>query len=122
MKKQFRHVILIVLLMMGILSGFNNVLASSEIPSFFVHHQTRGEQVLIECILTGISFRETDQSRGKIGKMVVWIDGKKKTEVNAAAFIIKDLSPGSHRVKLEVVNLNNETYGITKEFMVNISR
>ncbi len=107
---------------MGILSGFDNVVSRTEIPSLFVHHQIKGEQVLIDCIVTGISFRESDHSKEKIGKIVVWIDGKKNTEVNAAAFIIKGFSPGSHRVKLEVVNLNNVSYGITKEFMVNIPR
>lgn len=121
MKLHFRHVTLMVL-SMGILSGFNNVLPSTEIPSLFVHHQTKGEQVLIECIVTGISFRETDQSKEKIGKIVVWVDGKKKTEVNAAAFIIKGFSPGSHLVKLEMVNLNNVSYGMAKEFVVKISR
>jgi hypothetical protein len=120
MKMHFRHGILMVLLM-GILSGFN-VMPSTEIPSLFVHHEIKGEQVLIECIVTGISFRETDHSKGKIGKIVVWVDGKKKTEVNAAAFIVKGFSSGSHRVKLEVVNLNNESYGMAKEFVVNIPR
>ncbi|WP_051633680.1 hypothetical protein [Bacillus sp. UNC41MFS5] len=121
MKKQLPRVVLIILLI-GILSGFNNVIPRAEMPSLYVNHQVKGETVLINCIVSGISFRETDHSKKKLGKLVIWIDGKKKSEVNAAAFIIKGLSPGSHRVKLEVVDLNNQPYGMEKEFMVNITR
>ncbi|MFF2445969.1 hypothetical protein ACFVSW_02620 [Neobacillus sp. NPDC058068] len=95
---------------------------TNEIPSLIVNHETRGSQVMIECIVTGISFRETDRSKDKVGKMVVWIDGKRASEASAAAFIIKGLSPGSHKLKIEVVKLNNEPYGLTKEFMVNIPK
>ncbi|MBO0959234.1 hypothetical protein J1P26_05765 [Neobacillus sp. MM2021_6] len=93
---------------------------SREIPSLFVQHKIKGNQLLVECIVNGISFRESDHSRKKTGKMVVWVDGKRNTEVTSAAFIIKGLSPGEHKVKLEVVKLTNEPYGLAKEFMVNI--
>jgi hypothetical protein len=149
MKSRLPHLVLSILLI-GILSGFQKVLPnteikqkirafeltslhqtdivpvnyqnSKEIPSLFVQHEIKGNHVLIECIVTGISFRESDDSKQKIGKMVVWIDGEKNTEVAAAAFIIKGLSTGRHKVMLEVVNLNNQPYGLTKEFMVNIPR
>ncbi|WHY79218.1 hypothetical protein QNH20_08825 [Neobacillus sp. WH10] len=93
-----------------------------EIPSLFVHHEIKGKQILVECIINGVSFRESDHSKQKIGKMIVWVDGKKNSEVTSAAFIIKGLSPGVHKLKLEVVKLNNEPYGLTKEFIVNIPR
>ncbi|MCM3114059.1 hypothetical protein M3610_01990 [Neobacillus sp. MER 74] len=121
MKKQLPQVVLIIFLI-GMLSGFNHIKPRTEIPSLFVHHQIKGETVLINCVVSGISFRETDHSKKNLGKLVIWIDGKKKSEVKAAAFIIKGLSPGSHRVKLEVVDLNNQPYGMEKEFMVNITR
>ncbi len=92
------------------------------IPSLFVQHEIKGNQVLVECIVNGISFRESDRSQKKVGKLVVWVDGKRKSEVSSAAFIIKGLSPGSHKLKLEMVNLENESYGLAKEFMVNIPR
>jgi hypothetical protein len=95
---------------------------TSDYPSLFVQYETKGNNVFVECILTGISFRESDKSKQKIGKMVVWIDGRKKQEVTSAAFIVKGLSPGNHKLKLEVVQLNNKSYGIMKEFLVNIPR
>lgn len=91
-------------------------------PSLFVQHKIKGNQVFVECILTGISFRETDNAGQKVGKLVVWVDGKRTNEVASAAFIMKNLPPGNHNVKLEVVKLNNESYGLTKEFLVNIPK
>ena len=115
--KRFIPLGLIILLSVFIL-GFNK----QEFPSLYVKHHTKGNQVMVECIVTGISFRESDHNKQKVGKMVVWVDGKKNLEIASAAFIIKNLSPGSHTFKLEVVKLNNEPYGLDKEFMVNIPK
>ncbi|MCQ6279779.1 hypothetical protein [Bacillus sp. EB600] len=100
------------------------VIASSReneaIPSLFVQYESKGNNVFVECIVTGVTFRENNQSNRKVGKIIVWVDGKKSQEVSAAAFIIKDLAYGNHKLKLEVVNLHNKSYGLSKEFMVNI--
>lgn len=95
---------------------------SKEIPSLVVQHETRGNDVFVECIVTGISFRESDHSKEKIGKIVVWIDGRRIKEVASVAFILKGLSGGNHRLKLEVVQLNNVSYGLMKEFSVTIPK
>jgi hypothetical protein len=121
MKKKFPQIVVIILLI-GILSGFNTVLQRTEIPSLFVQHQIKGETVLINCIVSGISFRETDHSTKKLGKLIIWIDGKKKSEAHSAAFMIKEFPPGRHKIKLEVVDLNNVPYRLEQEFMVNITR
>ncbi|MGG5253067.1 hypothetical protein ACQYAD_06180 [Neobacillus sp. SM06] len=89
-------------------------------PSLSVQYVIKGQNVFVECIVTGISFRESDRATQKIGKMLVWVDGRQKQEADGAAFIIKGLTAGSHHVKLEVVNLKNEPYGISKEFTVTI--
>lgn len=93
---------------------------STDLPSLVVKHEINGNVVLIECIVTGISFRESARSKQKIGKIAVWIDGKKYKEATSVALIIKGLKPGRHKVILEVVKLNNEPYGLTKKFIVNI--
>jgi hypothetical protein len=96
--------------------------APTETPSLLVHYHTKGDNLLVECIVTGISFREQDQSQQKIGKMIVWLDGKKKQDVSAAAFIMKGLSNGNHQLKVELVNLQNKPYGLSKEFNINIHK
>lgn len=103
-----------------ILAGFQQ--NENQKPSLFVQSNIKGNNVFVECILSGISFRESEQKDKKVGKLVIWLDGKKSREVNSAAFIIKDLPPGEHMIKLEVVNLKNVPYGVTKEFLVNIPK
>ncbi|MEH7107985.1 hypothetical protein [Bacillus sp. JJ1764] len=97
-------------------------LVSTELPTLNVKHETKGNQVFVETILTGISFREDDNLGQKNVKMVVWIDGKKYLEVKSAAFIIKGLPAGSHQIKLEIYSLENQPVGLAKEFMVNIPK
>ncbi|MDP4103826.1 MAG: hypothetical protein Q8935_02640 [Bacillota bacterium] len=108
------------------LLSVNAAMASSRInegiPALFVQYESKGNNVFVECIVTGVTFREKDASNQKAGKMIVWVDGKKSKEVSNAAFIIKDLTSGNHKLKLEVVDLHNKSYGITKEFMVNIPK
>ncbi|WML56899.1 hypothetical protein [Neobacillus sp. PS2-9] len=118
--KRFIPSIVLLLLLQGMLTIFHS--SAQEIPTLMVQHETKGKDVLVECIVTGISFRESNQSSQKIGKMVIWIDGKRNREVTTAAFIIKGLPQGTHKVRLEVVKLNNEPYGLVKEFMVNVPK
>jgi hypothetical protein len=112
--------ILPILIAAGFLFGFEK--SPNEIPSLYVQHETKGNQVRVECIVTGISFREDVDSGEKVGKMAVWIDGKRISEFATAVFIIKNLAPGSHKIKLELVNPNNELYGLSNEFIVNIPK
>lgn len=128
LKKCIKLTILSIFLV-SILSGFqasndSQVFSadSDKTPTFFVQSKTNGKDVFVECILSGISFRQSDHKGQKVGKLVIWVDGKRTKEVNAAAFIIKGLPPGQHEVKLEVVDLNNKSYGLTSEFLVNIPK
>ncbi len=85
---------------------------------FKVQHHIRGNSVFVECMLPAITFR--DDSEQKQGKIILYINGVKKEEVTTAAFIIKGLEKGTHRVKLEVVTPNDEPYQLEKEFTVSI--
>jgi hypothetical protein len=127
--KKYIELTILSIFFVGILSGFQNSTVSPKIseysekaPSLFVQSRTKGNNVFVECILSGISFRQSDQHNRKVGKLVIWLDGKRTKEVNSAAFIIKGLPPGEHMVKLEVVDLKNVPYGVTTEFLVNIPK
>lgn len=89
-------------------------------PSLSVQYQTKGQNVFVECVMTGISFLESDLSKQKVGKILIWVDGQRQQEATAAVFIIKQLSAGSHHLRLEVVDLKNKPYGVSKEFTVTI--
>ncbi|MCM3768561.1 hypothetical protein [Neobacillus niacini] len=96
--------------------------APKEFPSLYVNYETKGNQILVECIVGGISFREPEHPGQKTGKIIIWVDGQRRSEEAQAAFIIKGLSPGSHKIRIEVVSLKNEPYGLKKEFLVNIPK
>lgn len=85
---------------------------------FFIRYQVKGSNVLVECIVQGISFRE--QSTKNKGKIILYVDGKKKEEISSAAFIVKGLSPGTHRIKLELVKDKQPASGLKREFYVMI--
>lgn len=87
--------------------------------SFYVRHKVNGENILVECIVPEISFRQ-DRHNKRVGKIVVFVDGKKIAEMNTPVFIIKGLTQGEHAITLEVVNLQNRSYSLKKEFNVTI--
>ncbi|MDE3838397.1 hypothetical protein C0966_03220 [Bacillus methanolicus] len=95
-----------------------SVLEDGGDKTFFVRHHIRGENLYIECMVSGISFRSNHT--GNTGKIILSIDGKKTKEISSAAFIVKGLNPGTHRVRLEVVKTNNEPYHLIKEFYATI--
>lgn len=94
------------------------VLMEQRKDEFLVQHHVKGNSVFVECMVSNISFRDNSKKQGKI---IVHIDGKKKEEITSAAFIIKGLTKGTHHVKLEIVNLQNEPFDLQKEFTVSIS-
>lgn len=127
--KKYIELTILSIFFVGILSGFQQSTVkpmvneySEKAPSLYVQSRTKGNNVFVECILSGISFRQSEQNDRKVGKLVIWLDGKRTKEVNSAAFIIKGLPPGEHSVKLEVVDLKNVPYGVTQEFLVNIPK
>jgi hypothetical protein len=66
----------------------------------------------------GISF--SGQSAKDKGKILLYVDGKKKEEIFSAAFIIKGLSSGKHRIRLELVKENQPISKLKREFYVSI--
>ncbi|MBP3041917.1 hypothetical protein J9303_21095, partial [Bacillaceae bacterium Marseille-Q3522] len=73
--------------------------------------------VYVECVIKTISFRENADNKAKV---ILYIDNKKKKEITTAAFIIKDLSPGPHRLKLMIIPENKAKKQMTKEWKVEI--
>jgi hypothetical protein len=89
---------------------------------FYVHYFTKDNQLFVECIVGNYSFRNQPVKGKQSGKLIVYIDGNKYREVSSAAFIIRDLSSGEHKIKLSVINKNGQPTGLEKEFSVKISR
>lgn len=71
--------------------------------AFEVKHQVRGSDVYLECMVRGTSFRN------KEAKIILYIDGKQTKEINHAAFVVKGLNKGMHKIKLELKTSNQNT-------------
>jgi hypothetical protein len=103
-----------------------SVLASENSPnrdeSFHVNYFVKHNILFVECIVGNISFRSHPVEGKQSGKLIVYIDGNKYREVSTAAFIIRDLKSGEHKIKLQVVNSNGQPTSVEKEFMVMIPR
>ena len=93
-------------------------LDSNESEPFYVKSHVNGKAVFIECIIPSVTFRDTNTNNR--GKILVYVNGKKKEEVSSAAFILKGLPSGTHRVKLKVVKIKDHSYHLQKEFLVTI--
>ncbi|MGN7174796.1 hypothetical protein BK139_18020 [Paenibacillus sp. FSL R5-0490] len=89
---------------------------SSARDPFFVRHQIKGKDVFIECIVQDVSFRK--QSSKEKGKIILYVNGKKKDEIHSAAFIIKGLPSGKHRIGLELVKGDRAEASLKRDFLV----
>ena len=72
-------------------------------------------------MLKDVSFRH-DPGEKAAGKLLVFLDGRKTLENQSPLFILKNLSPGNHRITIEVVNTNNQSNLYKKELMITIPR
>ncbi|MGF2615525.1 hypothetical protein FZC84_14780 [Rossellomorea vietnamensis] len=84
-----------------------------------VKHIVQGSQVYVECIVPGVTF--STGKKGKKGKIVVSVDGKRHDEYHTAAFVIKGLTKGIHHVKLDIVEKKSrQSLGLQKQFYITI--
>lgn len=81
---------------------------------FLVQYNVEGKNVYIECVVTGLSFRKHE------AKVNLYVDGAKKNEIHTAAFVVKDLEPGQHHIKLELMQQNSHIVVATREFNVQV--
>lgn len=84
---------------------------------FDVRHIVKGNKVFVECKVRDYSFR--DDSNGKLGKIVLEINGEKK-EYSSAAFVIEGLKTGKHTMTLSVMDVASKTTKFKKSFQVMI--
>ncbi len=78
-----------------------------------------GGNVYVECIVPDFIFKKTgtEQMDGE-GYLKLYVNGKVVDEISTAAFIIKGLEKGKHKIKLELMRENEKLYHLTEEFTV----
>ncbi len=85
------------------------------VDSFTVKHQVKGNDAYFECIVKGASFRNDG------AKIILYVDGKRVKEIDHAAFIVKGLNKGTHKIKLELIGPNQQGIMGEKEIDININ-
>ncbi|WHY58115.1 hypothetical protein [Peribacillus simplex] len=95
----------------------------SSIPNsdedFRVKTFVKGNSVYVECYLKNYGFSESNPEQ--LATVSVFIDNQKKVDMKTAAFILKDVPNGMHKIKLEVLKGSGEKTGLQKEIEVHIT-
>lgn len=88
-----------------------------------VKHFVKGNDIYVECFISDFVFSKRDDkkiNKKGYGYLQLYLDGKKINDIYTAAFIIKDLSKGNHKITLQLVQNDGTPYNIKKEFEVTI--
>jgi hypothetical protein len=105
----------------------NNLITKKSLESnqnITVKHKVVNGDVYIECFVPNFSFTQKGQNSKKNGEghLLLYINGSKVDEIYRAAFIVKDLPAGKHKIKVEVVHNDSSPYnGLKKELEIEIS-
>ncbi|MDO7486662.1 hypothetical protein Q5O89_14165 [Peribacillus frigoritolerans] len=86
---------------------------------FRVKTFVKGNSVYVECYLKNYVFSESNPEQ--LATVSVFIDNQKKVDMKTAAFILKDVPNGMHKIKLEILNGAGEKTGLQKEIEVHIT-
>ncbi|WP_062105182.1 hypothetical protein [Bacillus niameyensis] len=84
---------------------------------FSFRHMIQGNDVKIECIVPTVSFNKNDDQAAKIR---LYIDNRFYNEYDTAAFVVKNVQAGPHNFRMEVVSLENQSLGLSRNFLVTI--
>jgi hypothetical protein len=87
---------------------------------FLVKAFVKGNDVFVECVISNFSFHKQDKVGTRTGKLLVYVDGKKFDEFHTAAFIIRELSRGNHRITLQIINNNGQITSLKKDLIISI--
>ena len=86
-----------------------------------VQHHVKGNDVYVECIVSDFYFEKskTSNAAGE-GHIDLYLNDKKVDEISTAAFIVKGLPAGKHKIKIELVHYDSSSYNLSEEFIVTI--
>lgn len=86
---------------------------------FQVKTFVKGNSVYVESYLKGYSFSEANAKQ--LATVSVLVDNQWKSNKHTAAFIIKDIPRGVHKIKFEILNESGQKTGLNKEIEVHIT-
>jgi hypothetical protein len=84
-----------------------------------VHRYIKGNALYIECFAPAVTFSGMSREKTK-GKIHVYMDGQFHSEYHTAAFIVKDMPKGVHKMKVAIVHPDGKSLGLSEQFTVTI--
>ena len=107
-------------------ASFSDLKAATTVQSaqikdedFQVKTFVKGNSVYVECYLNDYSFSGGHSKQ--LATVSVLIDDQKEINKHTAAFILKDLPHGPHKIRLEILNDSGQKTGLNKEIEVHIT-
>ena len=112
----------VVLLFSTHVSDHRHTAFAEQKQTLFVKHHVKGNNVFVECIVDQFTFTKGKHpKKNGQGRIHVYVNGKKVSEMTTAAFVIRGLPAGKHSIRLELVHNDASRYHISHEFTVTIS-
>ncbi|OLO40978.1 hypothetical protein BTR23_04670 [Alkalihalophilus pseudofirmus] len=104
-------------------NGIVHVSVNKDQRLMTVNHDVKGSDVYVECVIDQFTFAKEKAGKNHVdgeGHLHLFVDGQKVDSIYQAAFIIKGLPSGEHSIKLELVKNDDEQYGVSEEFSVQV--
>ncbi|RSL31122.1 hypothetical protein D7Z54_22680 [Salibacterium salarium] len=90
----------------------------SETKDWTLQYKIKNSDLLVECIVPGFSLSK-EEKRGH-GFLVVKMNGEKAAEMGQAAFMMKNLPPGTHEMEVTPKSYDGDSKKQSIEFEVEI--
>lgn len=102
----------------------NLVSAIAPTPEMEVQHMVKGSKLFLEFQLKHFDLL-AEKVGGKPvygeGHIQLYIDGKKVANIYKGAYVYPSLTPGKHKVQVELAHHDHEMYGIKQEFTIDVA-
>lgn len=103
----------------------SSVSAVAPTPELEVKHTVKGNKLYLVFQLKHFEL-SSDKVGGKPvygeGHINLYIDGSKVAQIYKSAYVYPSLTQGKHDIRIELAHHDQETYGITEEFTVDVPK
>lgn len=78
-----------------------------------VRHFVKRNNLLVECIVPSINFSNLQNGHAE-ARILLYVDGQLYGQYETAAFIVKNLPAGTHEIKVNIVNADNQSLSVSR--------
>ena len=92
-------------------------------PSMSVDHKIVGSELHLTFTLTNFELSLENVNKDKVenqGHIHLYVDGEKVAKIYDTEYVVKDLTPGSHELRLELAHNDHDSVGIDETIKITI--